>query len=554
MSHPELKSLDDYQQFVSHTIKPWSRERRIALAAAMAERWLPVYESFSEEEDWGDPSILKRAVEAVWNCALGKELTPKDHVLLKNRVEENTPHVDDFAVDLEEVIATSSAIHYALNCCMSDDNTEAVVWAMVSGFEGIAPGISTDGDEVSGDLLESSQFSDFLKDEVKPLVDNLPAADEQEVEILRQELMSTPAVWHGGEGPLPPEVWESPLVNEEIEKNVKLRKGLPDIFRVIAQKIQTLRQDFETPETKKAAEQTAQNVWQLPQVQDELKKQLELLELVGHMAQVERQEVKALRQKLTSKEIAGTVAPRPDPRMTNEAVFQRYRGYIEIDLKHRLERENNKELMNVMAAYGTFKSLYFSEWASRYSRRNFVLDGCPMLDVVARNALLERYSKKDAAVQGDPGWDEETRSSFELSYQYLPRVDGGIEVRTPYEPHSYGPSFRQLCIERRLAGDSDQDIWNGVGQWARHRPAAWEDEDRRKEQKLAYATPELEQRLTRELSWCKTNDVDYPWATEVASETWRIGLNDFPDDFMYTLVIDEKVIGKFHDWPNCWHR
>ena len=91
MSHPELKSLDDYQQFVSHTIKPWSRERRIALAAAMAERWLPVYESFSEEEDWGDPSILKRAVEAVWNCALGKELTPKDHVLLKNRVEENTP-------------------------------------------------------------------------------------------------------------------------------------------------------------------------------------------------------------------------------------------------------------------------------------------------------------------------------------------------------------------------------------------------------------------------------------------------------------------------------
>src|ERR1044072_546109 len=100
MSNPELKSLVDYQQFVTNTIKQWSHQQRIALAAAMAERWLPVYESFSEEEDWGDPSILQRAVEAVWNCALGKELTRKDHILLTNRVEENTPHGADFAVDI----------------------------------------------------------------------------------------------------------------------------------------------------------------------------------------------------------------------------------------------------------------------------------------------------------------------------------------------------------------------------------------------------------------------------------------------------------------------
>ena len=554
MSNPELKSLDDYQQFVSNTIKPWSRERRIALAAATAERWLPVYESFSEEEDWGDSSILKRGVEAVWDCALGKKLTPKDHALLKNRVEENTPHVDDFGIDLEEVIAASAAIDHALNCCMSADNTEDVVWAMVSGFEGIAPGISTDADEVSRDVLESPQFRDFLKQEVKPLVDNLPAADNEEVDILREELRSTPAVWDGGEGHLPPEVWESPQVNEEIEKTVKLRKGLSGIFPVIAQKIQALRPNFETPQTKKAAEQASQNVWQLPQVQAELKKQLELLELVDHMAQIDPQQIKALRQKLTSKEITGSVAPRPDPRMTNEAVFQRYRGLIEIDLKHQLDWENNNEYMNVMATYGTLKTQYLSEWASRYSRRKLVLEGNAMLDVLARDALLERCSKKDAAVQGNPGWDEETRSLFELSYQHMPRIEGGIEVRTPYEPHSYGPSLRQLCIARRLAGDSDEDVWNSIAQWARHRPAAWEAEDRRKKQKRAYATPELGERLTRELSWRHTNDVDYPWTTAVAGETWRIGLNDFPDDFMYTLVIDENVIGKFHDWPNCWYR
>ncbi len=55
MSSSELHSLDDYQQFVTNTIKPWTREKRIALAAAMAKRWLPVYKSFSEEEEWGGP-------------------------------------------------------------------------------------------------------------------------------------------------------------------------------------------------------------------------------------------------------------------------------------------------------------------------------------------------------------------------------------------------------------------------------------------------------------------------------------------------------------------
>ena len=101
------------------------------------------------------------------------------------------------------------------------------------------------------------------------------------------------------------------------------------------------------------------------------------------MAQIDPQQIKALRQKLTSKEITGSVAPRPDPRMTNEAVFQRYRGLIELDLKHQLDWENNKEYKNVMATYGTLKTQYLSEWASRYSRRKLVLDGNAMLDVVA---------------------------------------------------------------------------------------------------------------------------------------------------------------------------
>jgi hypothetical protein len=25
-----------------------------------------------------------------------------------------------------------------------------------------------------------------------------------------------------------------------------------------------------------------------------------------------------------------------------------------------------------------------------------------------------------------------------------------------------------------------------------------------------------------------------------------------PDDLMYTLIINDAIIGKFHDWPEAW--
>ena len=45
---------------------------------------------------------------------------------------------------------------------------------------------------------------------------------------------------------------------------------------------------------------------------------------------------------------------------------------------------------------------------------------------------------------------------------------------------------------------------------ARHQPAAWDQ----KKKQAAYA-PELSERLTRELSWRATDDVDRPWSTKV---------------------------------------
>ena len=538
MSNQQFSSLDDFQQFVTSTIAPWSREQRIALASAMAERWLPIYESFTEEEGWGNPSAFQRAVQSAWDCVLGHKLTAKDHKRHKQRIDENTPHLDD-CDDAEEVIATSAMIDYALDCCTSADNTADAVMAMVSGFEGVAPGIYTSADDLPEEVWRSPGLQDQLQNELRQLMDNAPPIDEQELDTLRQQFMSLPAMTSDGVGPLPADVWESPEVQEQMENMLKLQSIMGEMMPIAQQHIAAARQEL-GPDAERQQEQAAFNVWQLPQVQTELEKQLKLLKLIGDLTRIDRQQIDALREKLVSPELAGTLSPRPEPSKgpTNEAVFEQYRREMEVAIKNKWQWENDLQALGDNT--GAVISLYLGEWLSRYVRRKEAIEQTKTLDVHAYRALIEMSMAHDEAVQGDAGWDQETRFWIDMIYEN--RRFNGLEVDSPEKPHSYGPSLRRLWIERKRTAESDQDLWNGILEWGRQLPPALK------------ATPELVERLNRKLTWRRTDDVDHPWATEVDGEQWRARLNDFPDDFMYTLVIDDVAIGSFNDWPESWSR
>lgn len=441
MANQRWGSLADYERFVTNLIKAWSHGQRTVLAAAMAERWLPAYETFSEENEWGDPASFQDAVQSIWNCVLGHKVTPKDSRLLEKRVEENTPHMDDF--DAYEALTTSQMIHHGLKCCATADNTEDVVSAMMMGFEGIAECIYTEPQEV------------------------------------------------------PP------------------------------------------------------NAWQWPHVQNELAKQLKLMKLIGDMVLIDEQQIAVLRQKLVASDLVGAVAPRPEPArgLTNEAIFEQYRRAVETDLRSKKEWDNNLRALSNDA--GAAMMSYIGEWARRYVRRKQSIEQGPMLDVAAHDALLVKYSTQDAAVQGDPGWDQEARFWIDTCYG---NPHAGFGVDAAEKPHRYGPSFRRLCIEGKLAGNSDKYVWNGIFEWANHRSPAWEEEDRRKKKRLAYTAPELGELITRKIHWDTTDDVDHPWGAEVEGKTWRVRLNDFPDELMYTLIINDAIAGSFHDWPDAWTR
>lgn len=424
MPNKILNNLDDFAAFVGRNINPWSMEKRIVLAAAMAERWLPVYEAFSDKEDWGNSATLENAVQIVWDCALNRhQFTAKEMKAQHERLRKDTPHVDDF--DCEDALAACGILGVALNCCEHGGNTELIIEAMTYGLWGVAPDPSSDPEE-------------------------LP----------------------------------------------------PDFF-------------------------------QKRKVQNEIEKQLKLIEVIGNMDQIDQQQIDALRKKLTARDLRGPVAPRPKSGKgpTNKAIFERYRKATETDLKRKLPWSDSSPLGNVA------NPIMFSLWGGRYLRRKYLIE--KLCDVAARDALVRKNSTHDAAVQGDPDWDYMLSFSIRVSY---PHPDNGYDAKSPEEPHSYGPSFRRLCIEGG---------WAGAMKWTKHVPPAWEEEDRRKKEGQP---PELTKNLTRKLSWRTTDDVDHPWSTEAGEDTWRVRLNDFPDEIMYTLIVNDEVIGNFHDWPKTWLR
>ena len=60
--------------------------------------------------------------------------------------------------------------------------------------------------------------------------------------------------------------------------------------------------------------------------------------------------------------------------------------------------------------------------------------------------------------------------------------------------------------------------------------------------------------LRTKVKWSATGAADTPWVGSVGSEVWKVRCNDFPDEPLYTLLIDGKKIDDFDDWPRAWSR
>lgn len=56
----------------------------------------------------------------------------------------------------------------------------------------------------------------------------------------------------------------------------------------------------------------------------------------------------------------------------------------------------------------------------------------------------------------------------------------------------------------------------------------------------------------KQLDWYKTEDLEFPYETDFEGDSLKIRLNNFPDEHLYTLFVNEKESGDFDDWIENW--
>ncbi|WP_404365691.1 hypothetical protein [Marinobacter sp.] len=65
---------------------------------------------------------------------------------------------------------------------------------------------------------------------------------------------------------------------------------------------------------------------------------------------------------------------------------------------------------------------------------------------------------------------------------------------------------------------------------------------------------DLERLKKQKVAWSLTDSAEYPFKTNIGGVEYKIRINDFPDEAMYTMLGDGEPLGDFDDWPTSWKR
>lgn len=70
----------------------------------------------------------------------------------------------------------------------------------------------------------------------------------------------------------------------------------------------------------------------------------------------------------------------------------------------------------------------------------------------------------------------------------------------------------------------------------------------------AQPAPDFRALLETPISWTESADPEIPWTATFGDLSLAIRLNDFPDEVMFTLLVNGKPLDDFDDWPPRWTR
>lgn len=120
-------------QTLKDQIETLPRSHRVVFATSVCERLLPNYEAFSRLEQWGEPTILRSALDEVWRSLEATSLTPERLHDLQAQCEAVLPDTEDFtSLYTSAALDAGVAILETLACCRDGDPQRAATVASLA--------------------------------------------------------------------------------------------------------------------------------------------------------------------------------------------------------------------------------------------------------------------------------------------------------------------------------------------------------------------------------------------------------------------------------------
>jgi uncharacterized protein len=164
-----------------------SPEKRLAFLLSCAERMVPNYREFHRRYQWGQPEVIRQALDLVWAALQG--VGSRDQLQeLRAQCDRATPDTEDF-----DTILVSSALDAAATACLLLDLLDGGNLGQV--MEGAA--LARDTVDMYVQELEDMDANDAdLEERIlgHPLMQQELRRQREDVELLERLDLSSPAV------------------------------------------------------------------------------------------------------------------------------------------------------------------------------------------------------------------------------------------------------------------------------------------------------------------------------------------------------------------------
>jgi len=233
---------------------------------------------------------------------------------------------------------------------------------------------------------------------------------------------------------------------------------------------------------------------------------------------------------------------------TNQEAYATYRHFVEKQNLDTTTRQQREKVRRQVPSEYTLLIQLVGSWSARYFRRLEAIHQV-LADTEAKEILVARHRAHNASYQMPTEFTPKQIEVLQHSTSF-----SSLDVSSLTEVPSYGPSVISLWTDAKNAGLSSGEAQASIEDWQYHTPPAWACDDERKKKKLPRIEEAVQARLNHLVMWQQTGDLFIPWNLQVEGQKWEVRINDFPDEYMYSLLIDGALLGDFHEWPEAWDR